>query len=119
MHTLAQKRNMMRSYRTAKARAIVITDTPAAYWFLVAIIVVSFALYVTFINQTVHNVIKRQALEKHISSLTSEIGDLETQDFALSSEITLDKAHALGFKDVDSATFLARSSAPEVAMNRP
>jgi hypothetical protein len=103
--------------KQGQTRVLAITNEPAAYWMLVAILVVSFSLYVMFVNQTVRNVVKRQSFENEISTLTSHLGDLEFKDISMKNDITIDKAYAMGFKDVAETKFLARASGNEVAMS--
>jgi hypothetical protein len=71
---------------------------------------------VYFVTDTVKNVVKRQNLESEISTLNSEIGDLEFKDISMKNDVTLDKALAMGFKEVETTKYITRT-AGQVAMN--
>ncbi len=101
-----------------RIRTLVVTDERAYYWILLSIILLSFALYVVFVNQTVRNVVKRQELQTNISALTTHIGELEFKYISMKNDVTIDKAYAMGFKDVAETKFESRKTIGEVALNR-
>lgn len=75
------------------------------------------ATYVYFVNQTVWNVVSRQNAVKTIYKVSSEVAELEASYMSLSSSLTLDHAHALGFKEVLSEdTLFVERPVPAVAI---
>lgn len=79
----------------------------------VTISVLSLIVYVYAINQTVRNIVMRQKIQSELSVLTSNIGEMEFKYISLQNSIGLNKAYAMGFKDISSNTFVSRE--PSVA----
>jgi hypothetical protein len=69
-------------------------------WSLVVLIFASSAAYGLLINQIIWNVVARQKAETNISNMSSQVSSLETSYMTLTDGITIDKAYALGFKDI-------------------
>lgn len=111
-------RNLNPLMKRAKVRTLAITDERAYYWILLFILLFSFVLYIVYVNQTVRNVVKRQQLDKDISSLNAHIGELEFKYISMKNDVTIDKAYALGFTDVTETKFESRKAVGEVALNR-
>jgi TolA-binding protein len=106
--------------RQTRAVALAVMDEKASYWMLVGILVSSFVLYAYLVNVTVHNVVRWQGLQTQISSLNMKLSQLEFQYISMKNDVTLDKAHALGFRDVSEPAYLSMQTAKAsslVAMN--
>lgn len=86
--------------RTYRKRALII---------LVALFILFAGSYAYFLQQTVQHVVERKALDTKIATLQSEIGDAEFDYSSSVSEVTIDKALALGFSPVDDATYVTRA----------
>ncbi len=80
---------------------------------LFAISLISLVLYVYAINQTVRNIVLRQNTQAELSRLTSRIGEMEFTYISQQNSIGLNKAHAMGFKEISSNTYVTRE--PSVA----
>lgn len=83
-------------------KRILIALAAIAIFFLVA--------YVYLINQTVWNIVTRKNLTKEITEVSGQVAALESSYMTLSSSVTIDRAYALGFSEVDSSktTFVNR-----------
>lgn len=76
---------------------------------LIALFIIGMGLYVYFLQQTVSHVVERRDLNSSIATLQSDIGDAEYNYGTSVSEVTKDKALALGFEPVSSATYVTRA----------
>ncbi len=73
-------------------------------------------LYIYFINSSVLNAVAREQSNKEIASLVIKISGLENSYMAIKSELSIDKAHSLGFQDDYSKVHFS-SESPNVAGN--
>lgn len=88
------------------------------FWGLVALIVCLVSSYIYFVNRTVFTIVKRQNMEKEISTLNSHIGELESKYISTKNSIDLDLAYSLGYKDVAQTKYVTRSqSTKELSLN--
>jgi hypothetical protein len=78
------------------------------FWSLIGILFFCACIYIYFINLTVHNVVARQTLEAEASQLSLNIGKQEFQYISKRNSVTLEKALALGFKEVVDKKFISR-----------
>ena len=85
------------------------------FWALVGLLFLCAGFYMYFINDTIHNVVERQALESKASALTLSIGSEEFQYISLRNKITLPLAYSLGFKDAETKTFISKKSSSYVS----
>jgi len=76
---------------------------------LVTFFTIFMGLYMYFVQDTVRHVVERDSLDNSISTLHSRIGDAEFNYGSSISEVTMEKALALGFTTVDSATYVTRA----------
>lgn len=76
---------------------------------LLGLFIVCAGLYAYFLQETVRHVVERKSLNSDIASLESKIGDAEYSYGASVSEITIDKAIAMGFSSVDEAIYVTRT----------
>lgn len=100
-----------------KSKAIAVSEERATYWLLVVAIVSSFVIYSILVNKTIHNVVGRQELDIEMSALTSRLSELEFEYISMQNELTIDKAYALGFKEVSAPKFVSRKSFSQVTLN--
>lgn len=94
-------------------RSITFPQYKHIFYVLAVISALSLVLYVYAINQTVRNIIARQGIERQLSGLTSQIGEMEFTYIAKENSIDLAHAYTMGFKDVTANVFVTRS--PSVA----
>jgi hypothetical protein len=76
---------------------------------LLAAFVLLAGAYAYFLQQTVQHVVERKSLNTEISALHSQIGDAEFTYGSSVSGVTIDKALALGFQEVDDSTYVTRA----------
>jgi hypothetical protein len=91
-----------------KEKIMTLAEEKATYWVLAAVLVVSFGIYVYFVNQTIWNVVQRQRLETQMTGLNNRLSELEFKYISMENDVTIDKAYALGFKDVNEPKFVSR-----------
>ena len=65
--------------------------------------------YVVILGNMIFNINERKSLEKEVSTLSSEVGELELEYLALSKKVDLGLSRTLGFKEAKPA-FAARKS---------
>lgn len=83
-----------------------------AFWTIVCGIILLVMSYIYFVNSIVWNVASRQQVERKLSDLTAQMSTLEATYVSLTSNISIDNAYNLGFKDIssDQTTFVKRSA---------
>lgn len=85
---------------------------PMAFWTMVTAVILMIFAYIYFVNAIVWHVASRQETEKKLSDLTTQMASLEAVYVGLTSNINIDHAYTLGFKDISSAEtqFVKRSA---------
>lgn len=80
--------------------------------FFAAVVALSIFLYGIFLLEAVGNTARRSTAEREIRALTSTISSLEQTYLAQTREMTLERAHALGFVAPTAVTtvFAAKGS---------
>ncbi len=96
-------------------RILQLNSEKRIFWGLLGALLLSACFYIYFINSTVHNVVLRQNLESELSQLSLSIGSQEFEYIAKKSSVTLETAYALGFKDTENKSYLARNPDTKVA----
>lgn len=76
---------------------------------LTILFLLSAGLYVYFLQQTVRHVVQRDTLDDNIATLHSEIGDAEFSYGSSISEVSMEKALALGFSSVNTTSYVTRA----------
>jgi hypothetical protein len=94
---------------------LAITYTPylkRAMAMLAAVVALSVFLYGVFLLEAVGNTARRSAAEREVHKLTTTISTLEQTYLSKTREMTLDRAHDLGFVAPTQVTtvFIARGS---------
>ena len=79
-------------------------DTTRLFWFFSFVLVALVALYFTFVNLAVFHTARREAALQEARLLSGEIAELEFSYLRLESALTLEKALALGFENVEDRT---------------
>jgi cell division protein FtsL len=80
------------------------------FYFLAAVTVVSFALYLFFIGQTVFKLVSERNTVSLNRSLASEISQLEFNSLSLDDTISIDKAYELGFVSAPKTQYVSKTS---------
>lgn len=79
-------------------------------WSLLAILGFGLFSYGYLVRGITVNVVSRQNLETEISLMSSRILDLESEYLTIKNDITLEKAHNLGFIPVTHQSFADRNT---------
>lgn len=82
------------------------------FWIIISAIIFIIFSYLYFLSTTVMHVTMRQQSERKLSDMTANIATLESQYVDLTSNINIEHAYALGFKDTtsDQTQFVKRSA---------
>jgi hypothetical protein len=78
------------------------------FWLLVPLLVFCFAVYVYYVNAAIVNIVERKHTEAQSRVVAAHISELETQYYALRSDITSEHATELGFVESDATVFALR-----------
>ncbi len=83
-------------------------------WGFCGVIILLIVSYLYLINSSVFNIMERREAEEKIGTLGTEVALLESKYIELSSDIDMDLAQQLGFREIDDteAKFTAKISAP-------
>ena len=87
------------------------------FWSLVALIVFCSIFYMYCVTTTIHHIVAREQAESHLADLIQRISSEEFDFINLKNDVTLDKAYALGFKDVANKVFVSQKTVGYVTMN--
>ncbi len=74
---------------------------------LFAALGICFLIYGYFVNATIVNIVERQTGERIEGELTAAIGDLEARYARLRTDMTYERAQALGFSEPPNRTFVS------------
>lgn len=106
----------MTQYVSAKVENI---ERPVTAWFLVGLIIALLGVYVYFVSGAVANVIAVKDTQSQIASLTSSIGNLESNYLAAKSEMSFESALAAGYAEPkDVALYVSKKSPVALSFNR-
>jgi hypothetical protein len=78
------------------------------FWSTLGVFVISALLYVYFLNATILHIVERKSAERSIADTNIAISELEYEYLALSSTVTLEYAHSLGFVEAEDTLFARR-----------
>ncbi len=87
------------------------------FWSFAGILFMLLLMYGYFVQQTIFNVAERARTESSIAKVSSHLGEMESNYLALKRDVTIDRAYALGFKDVSNTLFVARDGAQNLSYN--
>ncbi len=80
------------------------------FYVLVSLIVIASSFYGFFVKQTIMDVVEREKIQKEARTITSDIGDLESEYIAEKGKITLEFAYAQGFRDALDTHYITRKT---------
>ena len=87
------------------------------FWVMMTVSIVALCTYIYAINATARHVAERQALEKHISTISLKLDSLEFAYIELRNNVTLEMAYAQGFKEEKSPLFVSRDTRGSLTYN--
>ncbi len=100
-----------------KAKTLSYETRARTFWALTAISAIALVVYIIAVLATVRHTVVRQSLQKQVSTLSTEVNNLEFTYIALQNGVTLDLAYAKGFKDVSDPLYISRSAAASLSFN--
>lgn len=80
------------------------------FWSLVMLFVLGLFSYGYLVRGVIVNIVARQNIGSELSFLNSKVSDLESEYIKAKNDITLEKAHDLGFVVVSSQKFVTRNT---------
>lgn len=86
-----------------------------AFWLVIAALFVCFMTYIYFVNTTIANIVERKKINSEFTSLTTSIGDIESEYLKLESTMTKGLALSLGFKESHTILYIDRDSRKNLA----
>ncbi|MFA6535859.1 MAG: hypothetical protein WC250_00250 [Candidatus Paceibacterota bacterium] len=95
----------MRTY--AIHRDILIRDL---IWVLGAGILSLLLIYGFLVNNMVKSAVASEKMSSQLSELNGEVADLESRFIALDQTVTVELAQKLGFQNVDSVAYVAKTT---------
>lgn len=98
-------------------RNISFEDRQRFFWLLVSISVFSLFIYVYAINATAHNIAIRQNLEREVADIGVRLSSLEFASIELKNAVTIETAHAYGFKEVRQPLYVSRGISSSLTLN--
>lgn len=93
---------------TYKTQALSYERRAQIFWLMISIIVCLAGVYCYAAMAIAHHVAERQDLEREITTLTVEQGDLEFTYLALQNKIDLSMAYQYGFQEVSKPVYVSR-----------
>jgi hypothetical protein len=88
-----------------------------AFWTLAALSTISLVIYMVGVMLTIHHTVARQNLQDQVSTLTTEVSNLEFQYIALQNGLTLNLAYSRGFEDVTNPLYISRAAESSLSFN--
>ena len=87
------------------------------FWLFLAVIVSCLIFYTYCVTSTIHHIVARNESRQKITQINSRMSAEEFEYIKLKGEVTLERAHALGFHEVDNKIFVSPHSVGYVAVN--
>ena len=87
-----------------------IQDRGNIFWSLTVGVIMALGLYLYFLSSTVYITVLRQQAEKSIATLEGNAGALESNYLNIKNTVTIELAHAKGFKDILATQYISRKS---------
>jgi hypothetical protein len=103
----------------SKVKTLSYETRARTFWALMVISAMALIIYIVAVLATVRHTVVRQNLQRQVSTLSTEVNNLEFTYIALQNEVTLDLAYAKGFKDVSNPLYISRSAAASLSFNAP
>jgi len=76
---------------------------------LAVFIIVAVAFYVYFAASAVHTLTVLEKSKREMQSLSMKVSEMEANYLSMQNNVSVEKATALGFKEVNNPVFLMRS----------
>lgn len=73
-------------------------------------IVMSACMYAYLLHNAIENVIAREEIRKEMSSVSTNVSELEGKYFSVKNAVNIELAHAKGFKDTPVDSFISKKS---------
>jgi hypothetical protein len=96
--------------------ALQVNREKTIFWSLLMTLLLSIGFYMYLINTTVRNVVATQNLEAKISQLNLSISSKEFKYISDRNAVTLNLAYSMGFKDIESKTYIKEKSTKSVGV---
>ena len=93
-----------------KTVALILTFQKRLFTILIFSIVLLLSMYGFFVSKSIVNALVREELQNEIATVSSTIGDLESQYIVLKNAVDIEFAYSLGFTDVVEKKFVTRRS---------
>lgn len=82
-------------------------NTKYIFYTLISLIVSAGLLYGYFVHSAVSNIVERRQVKSTISSLNSQLGELEHGLIVARNDVTLQTAKELGFQEITNPRYLS------------
>jgi len=112
MEAAILKINNINSVRNMKLKVSVVShwvNKRNIFWFLTGTLFLLLALYFCFLTQTIVNTASYKSMEKKITILDSNIGELESQYILLKRSVDFNLAKELGYIEVTTIKFVDKN----------
>lgn len=76
-------------------------------WGVVMLFVMTLFAYAYFVNGAILNIVERQNVLRELASLTSSVGELESDYSIVRNTLTQERARALGFDEPKKKVFVS------------
>lgn len=96
--------------------ALQINREKTIFWSLLMTLLVAIGFYMYLINATVRNVVATQNIEAKISQLNLSISSKEFKYISNRNAVTLNLAYSMGFRDIESRTYIKEKSTKSVGV---
>ncbi len=93
-----------------RSKVIAHTAGNRLFWLMLSGIVMMASLYMYFVNQTVVRVAERNEIEAQISTMKTEIANLESDYISEKSGITLELVSALGYSEASDVVYVPKKA---------
>lgn len=92
------------------AKIIQIKNSKLTFNLIIAGILFSAVFYIYCVNSAVRNVVLREQTESQITDLSNKVSELEYKYVSYESELTIDKAKAIGLNEPALKVFISKNS---------
>ena len=87
-----------------------IQDRGNIFWSLAVGIIIMTGFYIYFFSNTVYTTFQRQQTQKSIAALEEKAGNLESGYLNLKNAVTIELAHAKGFREITTTEYISKKS---------
>ena len=93
-------------------------ERPTTVWALVTIAILLVMAYGYFVNSAIVNIVATRSMQSKAAEITSSIGALEAEYFAMKSSLTMDEARSIGLSDPKARVAYVAKSSQSFSINR-